>query len=199
MATVGENGVGDDRVAAAHAGVFLVHTHAILVRVKGRVVNLRSALVFHRHTQGTVPNRHVLDDRGRSLADADALVRAVVNEARLNEGIERAFAQVDAVAVESIKGMDGGIAHDAVVHHIVIDGVRVGLVVADEGAAVDEARTVAHVDEVARDVRVQGAIHERDLAVLCVDGVAVVGQQFDVVQRHIREPSHHRRPVVDGV
>ena len=89
MAGVGENAVGDNGIAAAHAGVFLVHTHAVLVGVKGGVVNLRSPLVLHRNTQRAVPDGHVLDDGRRGLADADALVRAVVNQARFNEGIER--------------------------------------------------------------------------------------------------------------
>ena len=160
------------------------------------MVNLRCPLVFHRNAQRAVPDGHVLDDGRRGLANADALVRAVMDQAGFNKGIERALAQIDAVAVEPVKRVNDRVAHHAVIDHVVINRVGVGLVVADEGAAVDETRAMTHVDQIARDVGVQGAVREGDLAVLGIHRVAVVGQQLHVIKRHIGEPRYHRRPVV---
>ena len=174
MAAVGENAVVRHHIAAAHAGVLLVGADGELIGVEGGLVHFRAALVLHRHAEGAVPDGHILDDGRRGLANADALIRTMMDEAAFDEGIGRALAEVDSVAVESVKRVDERIAHHAIVHHVVVDGVGIGLIVADEGAAVDEARPVANVDEIARDIGMQGAIREGNLAVLGVHRVAVI-------------------------
>ena len=95
--------------------------------------------------------------------------------------------------------MNEGIADDSTRYDIVINGIGVRLVVSNEGAAVNKARAVAYIDEVASDVGMQHAIRQGDLAVLSINRIAVIRQQFDMVQRHIRKPSRYGRPLVYGV
>ena len=119
------------------------------------------------------------------MTHRDALVGIEVDAVVLDEDVLGRLANVDAVAIGSLKPIDAAVPHNASHDAVVVDRIGIRGVVADEVAVLDERGSPFHVDAVARVGGVKPAMTQDDGSTAAKDWALTV-LDIEVFDQEVR-------------
>ena len=119
------------------------------------------------------------------MTHGDALVGIEVDAVVLDEDVLGRLANVDAVAIGSLKPIDAAVPHNASHDAVVVDRIGIRGVVANEVGVLDERGSPFHVDAVARVGGVKPAMSQDDGSPAAKDR-ALTALDIEVFDQEVR-------------